>query len=84
MYAEKMLLEIVGKRLGDRFDRDAAGVRSDHRAGLAVLFDLGEDLVLDLEIFDHGLDHQVAFLEFSPCRRSKLPTVISDEFAPSI
>ena len=69
MNADKMLFEIVRERLGDRLDRDAARVRGDDRAGLAVLFDLGKDLVFDLEIFDDGLDDQVAILELSPCRR---------------
>ena len=60
----KMLFEIVRKRLGDRVDRNAARVRGDHGAGLAVFFDLGKKLVLDVEIFDDGLDHEIAIFEF--------------------
>ena len=83
MHTEEMRLEIVGKRLGDGLDRDAARVRRDDRARLAVLVHLGEDLVLDIEIFDYGLDHQVAILQLCHVV-GEIAEVIIRALSPSI
>ena len=47
----------VGAHLGHR---KARGVGREDAAGLGVLAQLGEDLLLDVELLEDGLEHQVA------------------------
>ena len=50
--AEPVPAEIVRSAFGDRRDRDARGVRADDRSGPALLVDLREQLLLDVEPLD--------------------------------
>ncbi len=44
---------------GDLGDRDGGGVRGEHRVLADQLVEGAEDLVLDVELFEDGLDHDV-------------------------
>ena len=44
----------------DLLDRERRGVRGEHRLGGEVRLDLGEDVLLDLEFLEDGLDDPVA------------------------
>jgi hypothetical protein len=50
----------LGQALGDRGDRDAAGVRGEHGVRGRGGGDPGEELLLDVEALDDGLDHEIA------------------------
>ena len=63
MHADKMLLEIVRKRLGDRFNRNTARIGSYHRTGLAIFIYFGKNLVLYLKILDNRFNDQIAILK---------------------
>src|ERR1044072_7371155 len=61
--AEAVCAELFGEAFGNLADRDAARVRGDDRAGLAELLDALEELALDVEVLDDGLDDDVAVLD---------------------
>ena len=53
----------VLQRAGDRGDADRRGVRRQDRVGRDHRLELAEQLLLDLEVLEHRLDHDVAALE---------------------
>ena len=46
-----------------RFRHGVRRIGRDDAARFAVLLDLGKKLVFDLEILDHGLDHEVTIFD---------------------
>ena len=50
----------VGELRADLLDRQRRGVRREHGLGRDELLDLGEHLLLDAELFEDGLDDEVA------------------------
>ena len=61
--AEPVAAEIVGKAFSDGRHRQSAGVGGDDRSGLANGFYFAQQLALDFEVLDDGLDDPVAFGE---------------------
>ena len=64
MHAEKVGAKILRASLGELFERNAAGVRSDDRSQPALLLDLFVEAAFDFEILDYRFDYQVAVFQF--------------------
>ena len=56
---------------GDLVDVERRGVGGEDRAGLADAVELGEDLLLDVHVLEHGLDDEVAVGEVLQRRASR-------------
>ena len=56
---EKAPLEVAPSPLGDLADREARGIRRDHRTVARVLLDPGHHLLLDVHPLDHDLDDPI-------------------------
>ena len=63
MHAEKVRAKIVRAPGGKLCERNAAGVRSDHRARPAMLFEFFVEAALDVEIFDDRFDDQITIFQ---------------------
>ena len=50
----------VGGVLSDRVDRQRGGVGSEDRRGSEAPVEVGEDLLLDRQVLDHGFDDEIA------------------------
>src|SRR5438105_15602805 len=64
MHAEKVGAKILRASLGELFERNAAGVRSDDGSRPAMLLDLFVQAAFDFEILDYRFDDQVAVFQF--------------------
>jgi hypothetical protein len=53
----------AARHFGDLRDRDRRGVRGEHAGGLHALLDIEQDSALELEVLEHGFDHEVAVFE---------------------
>src|SRR6185503_298786 len=60
--------DVVGpfRRGGDLVHVEGGGVGGEHRARLADLVDLGEDLLFDRHLLEHRLDHDVGVGDLRP------------------